>query len=580
MAKRNVWRRVLAVLLAVVLMGGMFVGVGVGAVTRVGDDGTTNWDFIVPVTHQTTVPAGYTAIRTASDLNNVRNNLSGKYILMNDIDLSGWGNWVPVGASSAIFFDGTFDGNGFTVNNMMIDVQSNFAGLFGYIKNSTIKNLGIINSHVACAEPIRGTEAYNYVYAGGLAGYSNSSYIENCYNTGSVSGINNTRPAMVGGLLGLLQGDSNSSYYIKNSFNTGMVNAFSESVQSYAGGVAGYATTVSIDNCLNGGNIFAETNSINAAASGGIVGNTYHVNIKACYNIASVIAQSAGDAWTGGIVGSLADYSSVSESANTGEIKASTSSRWETSDDQACSGGIAGSIRYTGNIINDCYNAGVVGASVTAENGNVDIMAGGISGYIGYSNQISNCYNIGSIYLTPQNFTRGSCGNILGMYVGNNHTRAENCYYAKDNLPSVGSIIYDDMGLKNVRFLTDSQMRQQSSFTGFDFINIWKMPTNGGYPELRGLDFSFEIPATPLTTSDIYPFKNSHDSFFGHNAGKHGEHQYFMTDSDFSKLANYTRQIYGQCSAKSYRRNADPASERMERLMLWHVGDDHSQQAR
>lgn len=34
------------------------------------------------------VPAGYIAIRTIVDLYAIRNNLSGKYILMNEIDLS------------------------------------------------------------------------------------------------------------------------------------------------------------------------------------------------------------------------------------------------------------------------------------------------------------------------------------------------------------------------------------------------------------------------------------------------------------------------------------------------------------
>lgn len=34
------------------------------------------------------VPNGYTPVYTAEDLNNIRNNLSGKNILMNDIDLS------------------------------------------------------------------------------------------------------------------------------------------------------------------------------------------------------------------------------------------------------------------------------------------------------------------------------------------------------------------------------------------------------------------------------------------------------------------------------------------------------------
>jgi len=62
-----------------------------------GDDGTTNWDFIEPVRHQRTVPDGYVGIYTAQDLDNMRNNLTGKYVLMNDIDLADWGNWEPIG---------------------------------------------------------------------------------------------------------------------------------------------------------------------------------------------------------------------------------------------------------------------------------------------------------------------------------------------------------------------------------------------------------------------------------------------------------------------------------------------------
>lgn len=33
--------------------------------------------------------------------------------------------------------------------------------------------------------------------------------------------------------------------------------------------------------------------------------------------------------------------------------------------------------------------------------------------------------------------------------------------------------------------LTTGQMRTQSSFVGFDFVNVWKMPPTGGYPQLR-----------------------------------------------------------------------------------------------
>ena len=41
----------------------------------------------------------YTAVYTAEDFNNIRNNLSGEYILMNDIDLSSYEeDWEQIGS--------------------------------------------------------------------------------------------------------------------------------------------------------------------------------------------------------------------------------------------------------------------------------------------------------------------------------------------------------------------------------------------------------------------------------------------------------------------------------------------------
>jgi hypothetical protein len=49
------------------------------------------------------IPDGYTPIYTAEDLDNIRENLSDKYILMNDIDLSSWGDWTPTVSFFSIF---------------------------------------------------------------------------------------------------------------------------------------------------------------------------------------------------------------------------------------------------------------------------------------------------------------------------------------------------------------------------------------------------------------------------------------------------------------------------------------------
>ena len=67
-----------------------------------------------------TVPYGYTPIRTAQELDSIRNNLSGKYILMNDIDLGEYENWVPIGTKKQPF-SGIFDGNNHSIKNLNIN---------------------------------------------------------------------------------------------------------------------------------------------------------------------------------------------------------------------------------------------------------------------------------------------------------------------------------------------------------------------------------------------------------------------------------------------------------------------------
>ena len=56
---------------------------------------------------------------TAADLDNVRNNLSGNYVQMADIDMSSYVNWIPIGIYSSIF-TGLYDGQDYTITNLNI----------------------------------------------------------------------------------------------------------------------------------------------------------------------------------------------------------------------------------------------------------------------------------------------------------------------------------------------------------------------------------------------------------------------------------------------------------------------------
>ena len=85
-------------------------------------------------------------IATAEQLDRVRDDLKAHYILTEDIDLSGYENWIPIGAFQSLSdapedsevphpdfaFTGTFDGAGHTIANLTVSCEAPMgAGLFG-----------------------------------------------------------------------------------------------------------------------------------------------------------------------------------------------------------------------------------------------------------------------------------------------------------------------------------------------------------------------------------------------------------------------------------------------------------------
>lgn len=97
-------------------------------------------------------------VETAEQLNAIRYNLSACYIQVADIDISEY-EWKPIGDPQYKFrpylgaftdivgFEGTFNGNGFTINGLTIHSASYFQiGLFAACeKSSKIENLRLTN---------------------------------------------------------------------------------------------------------------------------------------------------------------------------------------------------------------------------------------------------------------------------------------------------------------------------------------------------------------------------------------------------------------------------------------------------
>ncbi|MDR2713636.1 MAG: dockerin type I domain-containing protein [Clostridiales bacterium] len=149
------------------------IAFGEGQITGYGKNGK----FLAPISAP---DPGAIKIYTAEDLNNIRNNLSGSYVLMNDIDLASFngGQWVPIGYHLN-YFSGVFDGQGYEIKNLTVtDATHECAGLFGDANGAIIKNVGI-----------NGANIYHppTAYAGGVCGWIEDGSIVNCYNDGSIS---------------------------------------------------------------------------------------------------------------------------------------------------------------------------------------------------------------------------------------------------------------------------------------------------------------------------------------------------------------------------------------------------------
>ena len=228
--------------------------------------------------------------------------------------------WEPIG-TSADNFRTTFEGNGHTISNLMINRDGsansddrNNIGLFGVAgTGANITNIGLPNVRI---------EGNNNV--GGLVGVNSGSPTQShVYVTGLVEGNNN-----VGGLVGFNGGSITSSYA------TGDVSG-----NNAVGGLVGFNNNSSITNSYATGSVEG------VSVVGGLVGSSISGTITNSYATGSV----EGNAEVGGLVGENTANSPITNSYATGDVSGNDAV-----------GGLVGSI-ISGTITNSYATGSVTG---------------------------------------------------------------------------------------------------------------------------------------------------------------------------------------------------------------------------
>ncbi len=269
-------------------------------------------------------------IKTAEQLNSMRDNLSAHYKLAANIDLSGISNWKAVGTWKKAFTGSlTCDTNAsgkplYAISNLTCTVTpTNYssedyryedfksdgssgweAGLFGVCSKANISNIILLNVKVtnhaqgrSQQQTYKGQVVNNSVSqmcAGGLAGTILSSTVKNCGVTGKVSGASNH----MGGFAGTIAGGSkvNRCYAIVDVNGTG---------EWFVGGFVGGAGAEADDAKL--------------------IPYSGKPTISECFHSGSVVGGWCG---TGGFIGGIGkDGGTISDCWNEGHVTDPTSGR-------------------------------------------------------------------------------------------------------------------------------------------------------------------------------------------------------------------------------------------------------------
>ena len=222
-------------------------------------------------------------------------NFAGKTVTLTaDINLDGY-RWNPIGGyinRDWCPFSGTFDGQEHAVSNIYVNDGFSCKGLFGMMRDGSVKNVNMVGGSVASIFSQTGLEGLSASSSaiGGLVGYAEyCKEITNCHssvsvygnaNVGSLCGDINANGTEVetivsncsasgevigkegsGGLIGNVYG----LVLVRNSFATGDIRIAPGGTSPwYRGGLIGNFMYASAYNCFSTGTVHTETGACNS----------------------------------------------------------------------------------------------------------------------------------------------------------------------------------------------------------------------------------------------------------------------------------------------------------------------------
>ena len=432
-------KRLTSILLTLAMLVGMLPALSPHA-QAAADDATA---LLQEVDTKTSVPSGYTPIYDAEDLANIANDMTGKYILMNDIDLSGI-DWKPLKASSpggyTSGFTGILEGNGYTIRNLSCTDEVN-AGLFNQNYNGTIQNLALTGTVT-----VKNTNHFSGGAAGLCASNFDGGTIKNCTVAATITNVGSTYTTDVAGIAA-------------SNFATISHCRFTGTIRAVSGGDA------ILD--VNGASALDGWGEITA---GGIAAANYGT-LTACEMTGNILLQgNVEDVYAGGLV--AGDSGSLDQCRVTGTISLTGKAKTPTLK----IGGLAGATMYQCQYT-DCSFNGTISISLSGSNSYPTYRVGGLFAESISDATIKNCYASGTILdsSTDENGALTVLGTpawcVSYLFSGDNKDFS-GIYYPSGTFEAFNRTVTPSTGYTAVPL---ASMASKATFPEYDFSSVWTM---------------------------------------------------------------------------------------------------------
>lgn len=236
---------------------------------------------------------------------------SGQYFRQTaDIDLASIGDWTPLGHGVSGGFRGTYDGQGYQIQNLKIVIANeDESGLFS-VNSGKITGLGVTSVLIS-----GGLTTDSQV--GALAGI-NKGTIERCWSTGTISSAADA----TGGLVGqMTTGDSAFGITLKNAYSRVEIINSTAAQSTEIGGLIGELTTGTVTNCYSTGNVDSNATSSNSRFSGGFAGEVKTSAVAVNVFSTSIVDNGLDRLYHSGLTGQLGGSLTYAQTTSAVAIK-------------------------------------------------------------------------------------------------------------------------------------------------------------------------------------------------------------------------------------------------------------------